>query len=141
MLTFICIGAGYGDVRLSGGLFQQEGRVEIFYNNEWGTICDDLWVWEDAEVVCRQLGYSGVSRLYDRAYFGEGNGSIMKTTGCHGDESYWLQCSYTGWDTRFCYHSEDAGVTCLLGKFCIRRAPSVKVFFENVSKQNKYIIH
>ena len=46
-----------GDIRLRDGATTLEGRVEICYNNSWGTVCDDLWSQDDANVACRQLGF------------------------------------------------------------------------------------
>ena len=47
-----------GDLRLRGTNNSQEGRVEICYEGQWGTVCDDLWGTNDAKVACRQLGFS-----------------------------------------------------------------------------------
>ena len=46
-----------GDIRLVGGSVADEGRVELCLNNAWGTICDDGFDVNDANVICRQLGY------------------------------------------------------------------------------------
>ena len=46
-----------GDLRLVGGSYQWEGRVEIFFAGSWGTITDSDWTREDAQVVCRAMGY------------------------------------------------------------------------------------
>lgn len=56
--TFSHIACTNRDIRLIGGSTSFEGRVEVCYNNNWGTVCDDQWGTPDATVACRQLGYS-----------------------------------------------------------------------------------
>ena len=47
-----------GTVRLLNGKSQYEGTVELCISGVWGTVCDDRWDDVDANVVCRQLGFS-----------------------------------------------------------------------------------
>ena len=58
------IACEYGDVRLVGGGFSNEGTVETCFNNVWGQISDSGWTDGDATVVCNQLGHSGGSKYY-----------------------------------------------------------------------------
>ena len=101
-------------VRLVGGSTYYEGRVEVNYNGEWGTVCDDGWSYTDAYVVCRQLGFGYSGTPYSNAYYGEGSGPILLSyLACTGRESTLADCGHRGVGiVSGCSHSEDAGVRC-----------------------------
>ncbi|XP_072172302.1 scavenger receptor cysteine-rich domain-containing protein DMBT1-like [Diadema setosum] len=101
-------------VRLVGGPSDSEGRVEVFYDNQWGTVCDDEWTNVEASVVCRQLGYNTtVSAAVRNAFYGQGRGPIfLDDVNCFGWESSLSQCSSNDFYDHNCGHSEDAGVVC-----------------------------
>ena len=101
------------EVQLVGGSQPGQGRVEIYYSNAWGTICDSLWDINDAEVVCQELGYVGVIQVYSSAAFGEGTGFVwMDNVRCNGREEHLSDCPFSGWGVTTCTHAMDAGVWC-----------------------------
>ncbi|XP_063956210.1 scavenger receptor cysteine-rich domain-containing group B protein-like [Lytechinus pictus] len=108
-----CSDDGTVQIRLVDGASSNEGRVEVFYFGQWGTICDDRWGSTDARVVCRQLGYSGDALARKGAYYGQGSGPILlDEVSCLGSELTLSECVHLGWGTNDCLHSKDAGVSC-----------------------------
>ncbi|NXT52930.1 NETR protein, partial [Pluvianellus socialis] len=90
-----------------------EGRVEVYHDGRWGTICDDQWDDRDAEVVCRQLGLSGNPKALSWAHYGQGSGPILlDEVECSGNELSLDQCKKSDWGQQNCDHIEDAGVSC-----------------------------
>ena len=94
--------------------------MEIYYSGRWGTVCDDGWRTENAVVVCRQLGYSGV--VDPDTYFAAPNLRApihMDNVLCTGAESRLEDCKFNGWGIHNCAHREDVGVTCQTGRLYV----------------------
>ena len=87
--------------------------MEVYYNGQWGTVCDDGWNFKEAQVVCRQLGFGPAIAVRDNAFYGQGSGQIwIDELNCVGTELSIENCSHNGWGNHDCDHTEDAGVSC-----------------------------
>ena len=117
-LLFLCLCVDTFDssdkfsLRLIGG-DNSSGRVEVFYNNEWGTICNDDFDLTDGLVICRLLGFVNVLRLPHWSEFGRGYGPIwVDELECIGNETSIGECQANEWGEHDCSHFEDVSLHC-----------------------------
>ncbi|NWI68081.1 WC11 protein, partial [Todus mexicanus] len=109
---FLCF-ADREKLRLIGGEDECSGRVEIWHQGSWGTICDDSWDMADANVVCRQMGCGSALSALDEAAFGEGTGPIwLEKVHCKGTELSFWDCPAKPLFGKNCDHKEDAAADC-----------------------------
>ncbi|XP_022109511.1 scavenger receptor cysteine-rich type 1 protein M130-like isoform X2 [Acanthaster planci] len=120
-------------IRLVGGSSPLEGRVEVLYQGQYGTICDDQWGLQDATVVCAQLGLGRAIRATEEASHGQGTGEIvLDNVECKGDEESLLSCDHAGLGVHNCQHDEDAGVVCsgpMTSNICIQKSDCSDGYF------------
>ena len=110
----------YYIVRLVNGPTKYEGRVEVYHNDEWGTVCDNGWDLNDARVVCNELGFGNAIDAKHDAFYGQGRGSVwLRYLQCVGTELTIGNCSHSGWGTSSCSHYQDAGVKCASGNIFV----------------------
>ena len=89
------------------------GRVQIFHNGQWASICDDNWGINNARVVCLQLGYKYGVRAIRGGQVLPGSGNLwLHDVNCTGYEQCLSSCSHKGWANQRCTHFNDAGVEC-----------------------------
>ena len=88
--------------------------MEVYHNGEWGTVCDNGWDLNDAQVVCNELDFG---YAITDGFYGQGSGRIwLGNLDCTGNEQTIENCPYQGWGIESCSHSQDAGVKCIKGK-------------------------
>ena len=91
------------------------GRVEVQKDGIWGTICNQGWDKNDADVICRLLGFGNAKKSNCCAPFGAGSGEILlDEVSCKGDEASLSFCRTRGWGIHReeCTHEMDAGIVC-----------------------------
>ena len=113
-----------GDLRLRGGPSHNEGRLEIFHDNEWGTVCDDFFGRRDAKVACKQMDYTGAEAYLTDVAVASGRRFWLDDVNCLGNEAKLTECFYNSdvrnsssrtspqWGIANCIPSEQVGVRC-----------------------------
>ena len=97
-------------IRLVGGITPGEGRLEVYYNNSWGRVCNDGWSNTEATIVCKQL----IGNIYTgyKANFGPGSGAIvLNKVDCNSSQSSIFDCRHNGFGNHDCSRGI-AGVRC-----------------------------
>ena len=94
--------------------------MEVYHNDEWGRVCGNGWDFNDAQVVCSELGFGPAIATRHNAFYGQGSGEIwLDDLNCVGTERSIVDCSHGGWGIGNCNHSEDAGVNCTASTYFI----------------------
>ena len=95
---------------MRGGRNDSEGRVEVFVNGHWGTVCGDTWHMKAAMMVCRELKSNFAQVLIKGKQFGVGKRMVMSKPVCLGDERTLTECLHD--DEVTCPSDNVAAVQC-----------------------------
>ncbi|XP_052259358.1 deleted in malignant brain tumors 1 protein-like, partial [Dreissena polymorpha] len=97
------------NIRLVNGSRPSQGRLEVFYNSTWGTVCDDEF--NSSAATVEPVRTSGI----EFGHLWAGCRSNIDNVRCNGTESSFSHCRANNWGTHNCVHSEDVGVDCKCG--------------------------
>ena len=103
-----------GDINIIPNTFGSgsTGRIEIFLQGSWQTVCDKNFTKGAANVVCQQAGWGRASSF--SSFYKSGTGKIgLVNVRCTGLESSLLECPYDSSNVEsVCNHNDDVGVSC-----------------------------
>ena len=120
-------------MRFVDGSSHNEGRVEVYYNGRWGTVCNSGWNDLNSKVICAQLGFESSGKL---TYFGPGSGSIfLENVICSVNNTILANCGHYGVGiTVQCNHNNDAGIKCYGKTLCMHVYKSYNTVYVCVIK-------
>lgn len=103
-------------LRLADGNARNEGRVEIFKDDTWGTVCGPITLTKVSLRVCLEISRSAYRNFFSTPHtYGQGTGAIkISNLACTGSEEMILDCPYSS-DTSSCTHANDISVICNSG--------------------------
>ncbi|MEL6180397.1 MAG: kelch repeat-containing protein, partial [Myxococcota bacterium] len=105
--------AASSEIRLVGGDDAFSGRLEVFANGQWGTVCDDSWGSVDSRVACTQyLGAPATGTFTNRNTAPSSTPIWLDNVTCTGNETRLLSCPNPGIGVHNCAHSEDVHLVC-----------------------------
>lgn len=82
-------------------------------SGSWGTVCDRYFSGQEANTVCKQLGYRNGATVYRGTFFGEGKGPVwLDDFQCCSGDNELTSCRNLDWGKSDCLHSRDVGVEC-----------------------------
>ncbi|XP_038582841.1 scavenger receptor cysteine-rich type 1 protein M130-like [Micropterus salmoides] len=100
-------------IRLINGTNRCSGRVEVYHDGQWGTVCDDRWGMQEAAVACREMNCGNALTVKYKAFFGRGRDQVwLDDIECTGHEKSLADCPHRGFGQHDCDHNEDAGLVC-----------------------------
>ncbi|KAJ8034473.1 hypothetical protein HOLleu_21326 [Holothuria leucospilota] len=100
-------------IRLTTGTTGSSGLLEILHDNQWGKVCgDDEWDFDDARVVCHQLGYHNATNSYKKTSIQGYEFVSMSNVQCNGNETSISSCKHERLQEGNCPIGNNAHVTC-----------------------------
>ena len=117
-LAVLCAVPGFaadreeGDLRLRGGGGDRQPRLQVYFGDRWGAVCDDGFGQEEADVACRQLGYPEAETYVRDTGWSSSLPIWLDDVVCDGTEDRLVECSRTDWGSHNCSHAEHVRVRC-----------------------------
>ena len=97
--------------RLREGNSPLEGRLEIYYQGVWRSVCTQHWTFKEAHVACRMMGYH--SALYAETIYGSFDRQVgIQDLRCKGSEKDLVGCRNNGWNLQGCQDKMYAAAIC-----------------------------
>ena len=110
------------ELRLVDGRGPCDGRVEMKLRGRWGTVADDAWDMDDAEVVCQQLGCGSAAHTIFTSQILEAHSTLMLVhVNCKGTEKAIWDCNIKRWGPYSLRRTYNASVVCQ-GETCVQQA-------------------